>query len=78
MTVFVQREAGAIVGVFANRQPGVAEESLAPDDAELAAFRAAAAPAKSENLTAAETLALINAGRGKPLTDADLPSRVKP
>lgn len=35
-------------------------------------------PKDSQPLTAAETLALINAGRGRPLTNADLPDRVKP
>ncbi|WP_422402647.1 hypothetical protein [Pseudomonas sp. GZD-209] len=37
--MFVLRnEAGKVVGVFANLQPGKAEEYLQPDDAELSAF----------------------------------------
>lgn len=38
MTVFVQRANGVIVGVYANRQDGYAEEELADDDAEILAF----------------------------------------
>ena len=36
--MWVQREGGAIVGAYANPQPGFAEEPLAEDDAELVAF----------------------------------------
>ena len=41
--------------------------------------RAMTGPPKDEQpLTAAETLALVNLGRGRPLTGADLPPRVRP
>lgn len=41
MTVYVQRDGGgAITGVFANRQSGLAEEALADGDAGVAAFAA--------------------------------------
>lgn len=36
---YVQRTDGAITGVFANTQPGIAEEWLKDDDAGLLAFR---------------------------------------
>lgn len=36
--VFVQRENGAVVGVFRNPQEGYAEEELADDNAEVLAF----------------------------------------
>jgi hypothetical protein len=37
---FVQRNGGnQVIGVFANKQPGVAEEELADDHPEVAAFR---------------------------------------
>ena len=36
--MWVQRDGGAIVGAYANPQPGLAEEPLAEDDAELVAF----------------------------------------
>lgn len=35
---FVQREEGRIVGVYANRQPGYAEEELSPNSAEMLAL----------------------------------------
>jgi hypothetical protein len=39
--VYVRRdEAGQVIGVYANRQPGIAEEELAEDNAEVVAFRA--------------------------------------
>lgn len=37
--VFVQRDSGNIVGVYANLQPGLAEEELPDDDAAVTAFR---------------------------------------
>ena len=41
MTRYVERDGqGRITGAFANRQPGRAEEALADDDVELAAFEA--------------------------------------
>lgn len=36
--VFVERNAGAVVGVYANLQPGFAEEELAADHADVVAF----------------------------------------
>lgn len=36
---YVQRDRGAITGIFARPQPGFAEEFLAPDDADVVAFR---------------------------------------
>ena len=36
--MYVERRDGVIVGVYANPQPGIAEEPLAEDDAELVAF----------------------------------------
>lgn len=36
---YVARREGAVVGLYANRQPGYAEEWLADDDAEVLAFR---------------------------------------
>ncbi|MDZ5448969.1 hypothetical protein [Labrys sp. ZIDIC5] len=41
---FVQRENGAIVGVYANEQSGYAEEWLEVDDAEVVAFLASIVP----------------------------------
>lgn len=41
---FVQRVEGAIVGVYANEQPGFAEEWLEGDDAEVEAFLTSIAP----------------------------------
>lgn len=38
MTVFVERQGGAVVGVYANLQPGRAEEALADDHADVLAF----------------------------------------
>jgi hypothetical protein len=38
-TVWVQRGLGGVIkGVYANRQPGYAEEELPADDAEVIAF----------------------------------------
>jgi hypothetical protein len=37
--MFVQRQDGAIVGVFANRQPDFATEELSADDPEVVAFK---------------------------------------
>lgn len=38
-TVYVQRRASQIVGVYAQRQPGIAEEPVASDHADVVAFR---------------------------------------
>ena len=78
---FIERNAGVIVGVYANRQPGRADEELADNAPEVTAFRSrvAAPPKDAQPLTAAETLNLINKYDTKkgPLTAADLPDRVK-
>jgi hypothetical protein len=39
MTVYVERREGVVVGVYLAPQPGIAEEALADDDAEVVAFR---------------------------------------
>lgn len=44
MNVFVEREDGVIVGVYANLQPGYAEEEMDEQDAEVLAFRAPPSP----------------------------------
>lgn len=44
---FVQRENGNIIGIFANRQPGFAEEWLDDDAPDVAAFLASIAPKKT-------------------------------
>lgn len=46
--MFVQREAGAIVGVFSVAQPGLAEEELPEDHPEIVAFAGAARVAASQ------------------------------
>lgn len=43
MIVYVQRGGGAVVGVYANPQPGIAEEAVSDDAPEVVAFRNPAA-----------------------------------
>lgn len=43
--IYVQRDSGgSIVGIYANRQPGFAEETLSAEDGSVAAFRNRDAP----------------------------------
>ncbi len=58
--VYVQRSAGRVVGVFAQPQPGLAEESIADDHADVQAFRAPPVPRVVEMAQA--RLALLQAG----------------
>lgn len=59
-TVYVQRSGGQVVGVFACPQPGLAEEALANDHADVLAFRAPATPRVCDMAQA--RLALLQAG----------------
>ena len=60
MAVYVQRAGGRVVGVFTGPQPGLAEESLADDHADVQAFRAPPVPSVVEMSQA--RLALLQAG----------------
>lgn len=51
-TVFVERRAGAIVGVYAQLQPGIAEEELPADHADVLAYRAPKAQTKTDRIAA--------------------------
>lgn len=59
-TVYVQRSGGRVVGVYAQRQPGVAEEQLAADHQDIQQFRAAPIPRVVDMAQA--RLALLQAG----------------
>lgn len=58
--VYVQRQAGQVVGVFTAPQPGVAEEALATDHADVLAFQAPSLPRTVDMAQA--RLALLQAG----------------
>ena len=61
--VYVQRDAaGAIIGIYANPQPGYAEEALADDAPEVVAYRAGRVPLNVDRLAAtrAEALTSLN------------------
>lgn len=47
---FVKRENGKVTGVFARRQPGVAEEALPDDDPAVLALRNPPAPTADERV----------------------------
>lgn len=57
MTVFVERRAGAVVGVYAVRQPGYAEEEIADDHPEVVAFRDRPSPAPRDLAAELDALA---------------------
>jgi hypothetical protein len=59
---YVERMNGKIVGLYANPQPGLAEEFLADDDAELVAYLNPPAPVPQTVSMAQARLALIGAG----------------
>ena len=60
--MYVQRnQAGQVVGVFANPQPGLATEQLADDHADIVAFGAALAAPRVVTMRQAR-LALLGAG----------------
>lgn len=60
--MYVQRnQANAIVGIFANPQPGLATEELAADHADILAWRAALSAPKVVTMRQAR-LALLGAG----------------
>ena len=68
---YVERNAGAVVGLYANPQPGYAEEFLVDDDAEVLAFRNPPAPMPS--LTPRQIrLGLLGAGITETQVDAAL------
>lgn len=58
--VYVQRSAGRVVGVFAQPQPGLAEEAIADAHADVQAFLAPPVPRVVEMAQA--RLALLQAG----------------
>jgi len=53
---YVERNEGSIVGVYAKPQPGLAEEQLADDNAEVVAFLSAPAAAAQEAETRADEI----------------------
>jgi len=70
---YVERRAGKIVGVYANRQPGYADELLADNDAEVAAYYAELNVVRSAALNLEEVyLALRDKLQGKPGADQKL------
>ena len=65
---FVQRDkSGVVMGLYANRQPGYAEEELASDDPEVLAYLTPKVPAKSDKQLKIEAA----------LADASVPQSVK-
>lgn len=58
--VYVQRRAGAVVGLFAVPQPGIAEEVLDDQHADVQAFRAPPVPRQVDMAQARQ--ALLQAG----------------
>jgi F420-dependent methylenetetrahydromethanopterin dehydrogenase len=55
MNVFVERRAGVVMGVYAMRQPGYAEEELADDHPDIVAY-VAPKPAPPTPATAEQLL----------------------
>lgn len=70
---YVERRAKKIVGVYANRQPGYADELLADNDAEVAAYYAELNVVRSAALNLEEVyFALRDKLQGKPGADGAL------
>lgn len=63
--VYVQRDNGVIVGCFAKRQPGIAEEFVADNSPEVLAFRNPPPPTADE--IEAQVQAALNGGNARHL-----------
>lgn len=76
---FVQRTSGEITGIFANLQPGFAEEWLPDDDPAIVAYRTVTTRARLDSLSVSsfQAQAAMAMAKEKGITDFDLLAKVQ-